>query len=172
MTGDVYDVAQLANTLHGHEAIISAFNPGWKNPNLYNDQVRGTECIIAALRSADIKRVLWVGGAGGLEVGPGVRVIDAPDFPDWVKPGSLATINALKQLRQHPELEWSFLAPSAQLDPGERTGTFRLGRIVTSFATGVGTRNAQGVWTSGQAKRFLDYTRSVGGSISGSGVHE
>ena len=40
------------------------------------------------------------------------------------------------------------------------------GRIVTSFANGVGTRNAQGVWTSSQAKRFLDYTKSVGGSIA------
>ena len=127
MAGDVYDVAQLAKTLQGHEAIISAFNPGWKNPNLYDDQVRGTESIIAALGKAGIKRVLWVGGAGGLEVSPGVKVIDAPDFPDWVKPGSLATMNALEQLRQHPELEWSFLAPSAQLEPGERTGTFRLG---------------------------------------------
>jgi uncharacterized protein len=68
-----------------------------------------------------------VGGAGGLEVKPGVRVIDAPDFPDWVKPGSLATMNALEQLRQHPELEWSFLAPSAQTAPGMRTGKFRLG---------------------------------------------
>ena len=127
MAGDVYDVAQLGKMLHGHEAIISAFNPGWKNPNLYDDQVRGTESIIAALVSAGIKRVLWVGGAGGLEVSPGVKLIDAPDFPDWVKPGSLATMNALEQLRQHPELEWSFLAPSAQLEPGERTGVFRLG---------------------------------------------
>jgi hypothetical protein len=40
------------------------------------------------------------------------------------------------------------------------------GRIVTSFATGAGTRNAQGAWTSSHAKRFLDYTRSVGGSIA------
>jgi putative NADH-flavin reductase len=64
VAGEVYDVAQLAKTLHGHEAIISAFNPGWKNPNLYNDQVRGTESIIVAFGNAGIKRVLWVGGAG------------------------------------------------------------------------------------------------------------
>ena len=51
----------------------------------------------------------------------------SPDFPDWVKAGSLATMNALEQLRQHPELEWSFLAPSAQLEPEERTETIRLG---------------------------------------------
>jgi len=127
--GDVYDTASLATLIRGNEAIISAFNPGWKNPNLYDDQVRGTASIIAAIKKAGIKRVLWVGGAGGLEVKPGVRVIDSPDMdmPLWVKPGSLATINALDQLRKEPELEWSFLSPSAELKPGHRTGKFRLG---------------------------------------------
>ena len=71
--------------------------------------------------------MLWVGGAGGLEVKPGVRVIDSPDMPLWVKPGALATINALDQLRKQPELEWSFLSPPAELQPGDRTGKFRLG---------------------------------------------
>ena len=101
--------------------MISAFNPGWKDPDLYEDQVRGTASILAAMGKAGIRRVLWVGGAGGLEVRPGVRVIDAPDFPDWVKPGSLATMDALEQLRKHPELEWSYLSPSAQMTPGVRT---------------------------------------------------
>jgi uncharacterized protein len=57
----------------------------------------------------------------------GVRVVDDPNLPDWVKPGSLATIDALEQLRKEPELDWSFLAPSAEMKPGERTGKFRLG---------------------------------------------
>jgi hypothetical protein len=126
--GDVYDTAVLATLLHGNEAVISAFNPGWKDPNLYEDQVRGTASIISAVKKAGINRVLWVGGAGGLEVKPGVRVIDGPDFPDWVRPGSLATIDALEQLRKEPELDWSFLAPSAQLPPGTRTGKFREGK--------------------------------------------
>lgn len=125
--GDVYDSALLVTLIRGHDAVISAFNPGGKNPNLYDDQVRGTKSIIAAVKKAGITRVLWVGGAGGLEVKLGVRVIDAPDFPDWVKPGSLATIDALEQLRKEPQLEWSFLAPSAVLENGERTGKFRLG---------------------------------------------
>lgn len=125
--GDVYDAALLANLIQGQDAVISAFNPGWKDPNLYDDQVRGTASIIAAIKKAGIKRVLWVGGAGGLEVKSGVRVIDSPDLPDWVRPGSLATMEALEELRKEPELEWSFLAPSAQLQPGIRTGKFRLG---------------------------------------------
>ena len=38
--------------------------------------------------------------------------------------------------------------------------------IVTSFATSVGTRDAAGVWTPEQARRFVDYTMSVGGRIA------
>ena len=125
--GDVYDTASLAALLQGNEAVISAFNPGWKNPNLYDDQVRGTASIIAAIKKAGIRRVLWVGGSGGLEISPGVRYIDSADMPLWVKPGALATINALDQLREEPELEWSYLSPSPDLAPGERTGKFRLG---------------------------------------------
>src|ERR1700675_4493752 len=125
--GDVYDTASLATLIRGNEAIISAFNPGWKNPNLYDDQVRGTASIIAAIKEGEIKRVLWVGGAGGLEFRPGVRVVDSPALPSWVRPGSLATIDALDQLRKEPELEWSYLSPSAELKPWQRTGNFRLG---------------------------------------------
>src|SRR5580658_7581741 len=125
-TGDVYDTASLAGLVEGNDALISAFNPGWTNPNLYEDQVRGTKSILAAAKKAGIKRVLWVGGAGGLEVKPGVRVVDDPALPAWVRPGALATINALDQLRREPDLEWTFLAPSAEVKPGERTGKFRL----------------------------------------------
>lgn len=125
--GDVYDTTSLAALIRGNDAVISAFNPGWKDPDLYDDQVRGTASIITAIKDAGIKRILWVGGAGGLEVKPGVRVIDSPDMPPWVKPGSLATMNALDQLRNEPELDWSYLSPSAELKPGLRTGKFRVG---------------------------------------------
>lgn len=123
---DVYDSAALAAVVTGHDALISAFNPGWKDPNLYADQVRGTTSILKALKSTGVKRVLWVGGAGGLEVKPGIRVVDAPDFPAAIKPSSLATIEALDQLRRS-SLDWSYLSPSANMKSGARTGTFRLG---------------------------------------------
>ena len=125
--GDAYDAASLAQLLTGQDAVISAFNPGWKNPNLYDDQVRGTASIIAAIKRAGVKRVLWVGGAGGLEVTPGERLVDSKDFPAWILPGSLATIDALEQLRKEPELDWSFLAPSANMKSGNRTGKYRVG---------------------------------------------
>lgn len=128
---DVNDVAALAAALAGHEVAISAFNPGWTpgtvNPAMYDQQIRGTQAILAAVKQAGVPRVLWVGGAGGLEAAPGVALIDTPGFPDWIKPGSRATSQALRALQAEPALDWSFLAPAALLEPGQRTGRFRLG---------------------------------------------
>ena len=58
--GDVYNIDEVARLVAGHDAVISAFNPGWKNPDLYNQQVRGTEAIIQGVKKAGVKRVLWV----------------------------------------------------------------------------------------------------------------
>lgn len=125
--GDVYSADEVARLVAGHDAVISAFNPGWTNPDIYNQQVKGTEAIIKGVKQAGLKRVLWVGGAGGLEIKPGVQSVDTPEFPkDW-KQGSLATREALNLLRKESGLDWSFLAPSADLSPGQRTGKFRLG---------------------------------------------
>lgn len=126
--GDVYNINEVARLVAGHDAVISAFNPGWTNPDIYSLQVKGTRAIIAGVKEAGIKRLLFVGGAGSLEVQPGVQSVDLPEFPkDW-KQGALATREALNLLRQESGLEWSFLSPSADLSPGERTGKFRLGK--------------------------------------------
>ena len=160
--GDVYKQDEVARLVAGHDAVISAFNPGWSDSDIYNHQVKGTEAIIKGMKKAGIKRLLWVGGAGGLEVKPGVQSVDTPEFPkDW-KQGSLATREALNLtfpvarygvglsfrevfgiefcdtpqlaagsfilLRKESSLDWSYLSPSADLSPGQRTGKFRLGK--------------------------------------------
>lgn len=117
----------MARLVAGHDAIISAFNPGWSNPDIYNQQIKGTRAIIDGVKKAGVKRLLFVGGAGSLEVKPGVQAVDTSDFPKEWKQGSLATREALNMLRQEPSLEWSYLSPSADLFPGQRTGKFRLG---------------------------------------------
>ena len=125
--GDVYNADEVARLVAGYDAVISAFNPGWTNPDIYNQQVKGTETIIKGVKKAGVTRVLWVGGAGGLEVKPGVQSVDTPEFPkDW-KQGSFATREALNLLRKESGLDWSYLSPSADLSPGQRTGKFRLG---------------------------------------------
>ena len=125
--GDVYSEDEVARCVTGHDAVISAFNPGWSNPDIYDQQVKGTRAIIHGVKKAGIKRLLFVGGAGSLEVKPGVQSVDLPGFPAEYKQGSLATREALNMLRQETDLEWSFLSPSADLFPGQRTGQFRLG---------------------------------------------
>jgi putative NADH-flavin reductase len=125
--GDVYNEDDVARFVAGHDAVISAFNPGWSNPDIYNQQVKGTRAIINGVKKAGIKRLLFVGGAGSLEVKPGVQSVDLPGFPAEYKQGALATRETLNMLRQESGLEWSFLSPSADVFPGERTGNFRLG---------------------------------------------
>lgn len=125
--GDVYNEDELARLVKGQEAVISAFNPGWGNPDIYHLQVKGAQAIINGVKKAGIMRLLFVGGAGSLEVKPGVQALDLPGFPAEYKQGALATREALNLLRKESGLEWSFLSPSADLAPGQRTGKFRLG---------------------------------------------
>jgi len=75
-----------------------------------------------------VPRLLVVGGAGSLEVGPGLTLVNTPDFPAEYKPETLAGEEFLNVLRGEKELDWTFLSPSYLFAPGERTGKFRLGK--------------------------------------------
>jgi len=112
----------------GHDAVISAYNPGWSNPDIYNEQIRGYKAIIDGVKKSGIKRLLVVGGAGTLEVAPGLLVLDTTNFPEKVKGGVLATRETLYMLKEEKELEWTFLSPSSSIAPGERTGHYRVGK--------------------------------------------
>ncbi|HEX6725720.1 MAG TPA: NAD(P)H-binding protein, partial [Nitrospira sp.] len=125
--GDVYNKEAVARFVARHDAVINSFNPGWSNPDIYSQQLNGARAIINGVKKAGIKRLLFVGGAGSLEVRPGVQSVDLPGFPAEYKQGALASRETLSMLRQETGLEWSFLSPSADLFPGQRTGTFRLG---------------------------------------------
>jgi len=112
----------------GHDAVISAYNPGWSNPDIYNEQIKGAKAIISGVKESGIKRLLVVGGAGSLEVAPGVQLIDTMHLPEQVKGGVLATRETLYMLKKEDELEWTFLSPPSTIDPGERTGHYRVGK--------------------------------------------
>jgi len=112
----------------GQDAVISAYNPGWKNPDMYNEQIEGYKRIISGVKESGIKRLLVVGGAGSLEVAPGVQVLDTTSFSEQVKKGVLATREVLYMLREEKELEWTFLSPPTSIKPGERTGRYRVGK--------------------------------------------
>lgn len=127
VSADADDSDNLAKILAGHDAIVSAYNAGWTNPNLYNDFIKGSEAIQQAAKLSGVKRLLVVGGAGSLEVAPGVQMVDTPEFPAQWKSGATAARDYLNILKKENELDWTFISPAANLHPGERTGAFRLG---------------------------------------------
>lgn len=124
---DVHDVATLTEQLRGHDAVLSAFNPGWDRADIREQFIAGSQAIVAATKAAGIRRLLVVGGAGSLYVAPGQQLLDTPDFPAEYKEGAEGARQALNLLRDEQELEWTFLSPAALLQPGPRTGQFRLG---------------------------------------------
>ncbi len=126
-SADVYDTDILASLLVGHDAVINTFNAGWTNPNLYNDFLTGSKSVQTATKKAGIKRYLTVGGAGSLEIKPGVQLVDTPEFPAEYKAGATAARDYLDLLRTEEDLDWTFLSPAINLHPGERTAVFRLG---------------------------------------------
>lgn len=125
--GDVTNVDWLTQTLKGVDAVISAFNPGWTDPDLYANFVKGSDAILTAVEKSGVKRFLVVGGAGSLEVAPGVELIDTPQFPEEIRPGAQGARELRNKLRAGSELDWTVLCPAAMLEPGKRTGHFRLG---------------------------------------------
>jgi putative NADH-flavin reductase len=116
-SADANDKIALAAHLAGHDAVISSVHFSASDP----------EILIGAVRAAGVKRYFVVGGAGSLEVAPGVKLIDTPEFPAAYKKEASAGGAFLERLRSTPDLEWTFLSPSAMFVAGERTGKFRLG---------------------------------------------
>ncbi|HEY9003124.1 MAG TPA: NAD(P)-dependent oxidoreductase [Mucilaginibacter sp.] len=127
INADVYDTKALANILKDHDAVVNTFNAGWANPNLYDDFIKGSESIQEAVKLSGVKRLLVVGGAGSLEIAPGVQLVDSPQFPAEWKTGASAARDYLNIIKKENDLDWTFLSPAIQLHPGTRTGAFRLG---------------------------------------------
>ena len=115
--GDVMDQAGLARLLAGHDAAISSVH------FLASDPAK----LIGAAKESKVGRYLVVGGAGSLEVAPGVRLVTTPGFPVAYKAEAEKGAAFLDLLRAEKELDWTFLSPSALFVAGERTGKFRLG---------------------------------------------
>jgi putative NADH-flavin reductase len=115
--GDVMDQAGLAGLLAGHDAAISSVH------FLASDPAK----LIGAAKESKVGRYLVVGGAGSLEVAPGVRLVTTPGFPVAYKAEAEKGAAFLDLLRAEKELNWTFLSPSALFTAGERTGKFRLG---------------------------------------------
>ena len=114
--------------VRGCDAVISAYNPGWDNPDIYNEQIKGARAIFNWVKKSGVKRLLVVGGAGSLEVAPGIQLLDTIDVPKEKLGGPLATREILYMLRKEKEINWIFLSPPLHIKPGERIGRYQVGK--------------------------------------------
>lgn len=133
---DVLDKEQLAETLKGHDAVVSAFNAGWQNPNIYDDFLAGSKAIQEAVKNAGIERYIVIGGAGSLYVAPNVQAVDTDGFPQDIYKGATAARDYLNLLKDENELDWAFFSPAFEMHPGVtigRTGKYRLGTDTPVF---------------------------------------
>lgn len=125
--GDVNNIEELAKILEGSDAVINTFNPGWTNPNLYDDFLNGSKNIEKAVEKSGVKRLITVGGAGSLFIGD-QQLVDGPDFPADIKPGALAARDYLNEIKKNDTLDWTFFSPAIEMHPGTagvRKGSYR-----------------------------------------------
>lgn len=126
---DIADTNAMVGICKGKEAIISAYNPGWTNPDIYEETLRNYPLILEAAKRSGAKRLLCVGGAGTLFCAPGLRVVDSGAIPDAIMGGvkSLGEFY-LNTLMNEKDIDWIFFSPAGTLEPGKRAGKFRLGK--------------------------------------------
>lgn len=126
---DVSQLDQVYNVCKDADAVISAYNPGWNNPDIYRETIEVYITIIDGVKKAGISRFLMVGGAGSLFIAPGLRLMDSGEVPESILPAVKALGEFyLKFLRKEKEVDWVFFSPAADMAPGVRTGRFRLGK--------------------------------------------
>lgn len=116
--GDIEATEELAKLLAGHDAVISSVH----------FSASDADKLISAVKTSGVRRYYVVGGAGSLEVAPGKLLIDSPEFPEAYKAEAQGGLNFLNKLKAEDGLDWTYISPSAVFAPGERTGTFRLGK--------------------------------------------
>ncbi len=136
VAADALDAAQVAQAAAGHDAVVSAYNPGWTEPRIGEIFLQATRAIFDGVKQSGVKRFLMVGGAGSLFVAPGVQLVDTPEFPAEIKVAASAARDALNLIQKEAALNWSFVSPPILLNPGVRTGQYRVGTDEPLWAEG------------------------------------
>ena len=127
--GDVSFIDTVSSVSKNADVVISAYNPGWKNPDIAVETTRTYKAIIEGVRQAGVKRLLVVGGAGSLFISPGKRLMDTGSMPESFLPAVRALADIyLIDLMAEKNIDWVFFSPAGDLHQGKRTGIFRLGK--------------------------------------------
>jgi len=123
VAGDAADPDAVGRLATGHDAVASALGPSeGEDPAVLVDLM---DAVIEGMRRASVDRLVWTGGAGGLYVGPDTRLVETDEFPDEWEGLARSAIDAYEVLAEADDLEWTYLAPAALIEPGERTGEYR-----------------------------------------------
>jgi putative NADH-flavin reductase len=123
--GDLFNAQDVETGAFNQDAVVSTYSNTNGAPASTIAEVAVP--LIKGLKQADVKRLIIVGGAGSLKTPSGMDLVDTPNFPEEYKSTSLAHRDALKLYQNEKELEWTYVSPSAVIEPGERTGKFRIG---------------------------------------------
>lgn len=122
--GNVTDPAKVAELVKGNDAVVSAVGPKLHSPpDFLANSVRS---LLAGLKMSGVRRLVVVGGAGSLEATPGLLLMDSPEFPPAWRQNALAHRDALEVLKHEQDINWTYISPAAQLEPGERRGHYRV----------------------------------------------
>lgn len=123
---DINDTPALTRLLAGKAVVISAFS-GHAQQDVKGYYLNAFNSVLEAATAGKVGRLLVVGGAATLQLPDGSRLLDSPGFPAEYRATAEGAAEALQQLRGQSALSWSFLSPAAEIFPGDKTGTFRLG---------------------------------------------
>jgi len=127
--GDVSLSGTVTEVSKGADVVISAYNPGWKNPDIAGETTRVYRAILEGVKKSGVSRFLVVGGAGSLFISPGKRLMDAGLMPESFLPAVKALADVyLIDLMAEKSVDWVFFSPAGMLEQGLRTGKFRLGK--------------------------------------------
>lgn len=125
---DASDPTAVAALAAGHDAVVLAIAPPRDGSEPTGPLLASGQGVLDGLRKAGVSRLVVVGGAGSLEVAPGVRLVDTPEFPAIYKNEALAQGALLERIREQAgDLDWTYISPAAVIAPGERTGAYLLG---------------------------------------------
>lgn len=127
---DVANVDAIAKLAEGKDAIISAYNPGWTNPDIATLIIENYPKILEAAKKSGVERLLIVGGAGTLFCAPGLRVVDSGAIPEEIMGGVRPLGDFyLNTLMNENDIDWVFFSPAGVFDQeGKKTGNYRLGK--------------------------------------------
>jgi uncharacterized protein len=126
VSGNVTDSAKVAELAAGFDLVASAVGPRIGVDDDRDTLIGATSGLIEGLRKAGVTRLVVLGGAGSLITPAGTRVVDDPHFPELWKANALAQIEALGLYREVEDLDWTYISPAKVIEPGERTGSYRL----------------------------------------------